>query len=223
MSVPAKKAAEAITKKVIPAASRAVTAAEAPTIAPSATSSSTESSMPWEGWLSSFLEDKLGSDRFHKLRSYIVYRTDDIHNLEQIPKPNTKVPLTDDGTKTAMFRYPSPGSIDNPRVPKLDPEKDPYDVAYYKRDTARRYKDPAFPNAALEEVKLALLPDDDKNVMEEKEKFALGAESSPGNKGMFATGKSDFDPTGLRATMSANHESLQASLDANEPDHVSIY
>lgn len=149
-----------------------------------------------------------------------MYRSTDIHNLEQVPRPNTKVPLTDDGTQSAMFRYPSPGSQVNPNVPKLDPEKDPFDVAYYKRDTARRYNDPAFPNPDVEAVKLALLPDDDVNVNEEKEKFALGAESSPGNKGTFATGKSDFDPTGLRASMSANHESLQASLDANEPDHL---
>jgi len=176
--------------------------------------------MPWEGWLSSFVADKIGSERFNKIRSLIVYRPTDIHNLEQVPRPNTKVPLTDDGTQSAMFRYPSPGSQVNPNVPKLDPEKDPFDVAYYKRDTARRYNDPAFPNPDVEAFKLALLPDDDVNVNEEKEKFALGAESSPGNKGTFATGKSDFDPTGLRASMSANHESLQASLDANEPDHL---
>ena len=39
-------------------------------------------------------------------------------------------------------------------------------------------------------------------------------------KGMFATGKSDFDPKGLRATMSASHEALNESLDANMPDHL---
>ena len=224
MSVPAaKKAAETVAKTVIPAASRAVTRAEASTIAPSATSTSTETSMPWEGWFSSFVADKIGQSRFEKIRSMIVYRPDDIHSLEQVPRPNTQVPLTDDGSERAMFRYPSPGSQTNPVIPKLDLDKDPFDVAYYKRDTARRYKDPAFPNPEVEAVKLALLPDEDKIVMEEKETFALGAESSPGNKGMFATGKSDFDSTGLRATMSTNHEALQASLDAHEPDHVSEY
>ena len=39
---------------------------------------------------------------------------------------------------------------------------------------------------------------------------------------MFATGKSDFDPSGLRATMSTNWEATEASLDANMPDHVSF-
>lgn len=222
MSVPAKKAAEAIAKKAIPAASRAVSAAEAPTIAPSATSS-TESSMPWNGWFSSFLASKLGPDRFESLRKAVVFRPDDIHNLEQIPRPDTKVPITDDGSKTAMFRYPSPGSQVGGRQPEADPgseEDDPYNIAYYPRDTRRRYQDPAFPNKDLEEIKLALLPEDDEAVQEAKTKFEEGAKSSPGNKGRFATGPSDFDPSSLRATMSTNHEAVQKSLDANMPDHL---
>ena len=136
------------------------------------------------------------------------------------------MPLTDDKDgPTAMFRYPSPGTRDSGRQPTADPgtvDEDPFNIAYYPRDTRRRYQDPAFPNQELEEIKLALLPEDDEAVKEAKEKFEAGATSSPGNKGMFATGPSDFDPSGLRATMSTSHEAVQKSLDANMPDHVSL-
>lgn len=166
----------------------------------------------------------MGPERYEKLRKTIFFRPDDIHNLEQIPKPNTKVPLTDDKDgPSAMFRYPSPGSLDSGRQPTADPgsaEDDPYNIAYYPRDTRRRYQDPAFPNQELEEIKLALLPEDDEAVKEAKEKFEAGPTSSPGNKGRFATGPSDFDPSGLRATMSTSHEAVQKSLDANMPDHL---
>jgi hypothetical protein len=223
MSVPAKKAAEAVAKKVIPAASRAVSASEAHTIAPSKTSQ-TETSMPWNGWISSFLASSMGAERFEKLRKATLFRPDDVHDLEQIPKPNTKVSLTEDGSKTAMFRYPSPGSQERLWQPSEDPgsvHDDPYNVAYYPRDTRRRYEDSAYPNQELEEIKLALLPDDDAAVKEAREKFEEGPKSSPGNNGRFATGPSDFDPTGLRASMSTSNVALQKSLDENMPDHVS--
>lgn len=47
-----------------------------------------------------------------------------------------------------------------------------------------------------------------------------GPESSPGNKGRFATGPSDFDPSGLRATMSVTWDKLEESLDEHMPDHL---
>lgn len=228
MSAPMKKAAETVVKQVsqsakttIPMASRAVTAAEAPSIAPSA-KSSTESSMPWEGWFSSFLKDKMGEERFDKLRRMVVYQPDDPHNLHQTPNPMTKINLSEKGDP-AMFRYPSPGSQPPVRMPSEDVgtlHEDPFVTSSYTRDTVRRHQDPANPNPELEKLKVALLPDDDERVQEYKAKLEEGAKSSPGNKGMFATGKSDFDPKGLRATMSANHVALNESLDAYEPDHL---
>lgn len=222
MSVPAKKAAEAVAKKTIPMASRAVSASEAHTIVPNATSSP-DTQMPWQSWVSSFFSSSIGTKNYDKIRKLVQFAPNDIHGLEQMPRPNTKVPLTEDGKETAMFRYPSPGSQAFRRVPDEDKGtlyEDPYYVSYAPRDTARRYEDPAFPNPDLEQMKLELLPEDDEKVQEMKAKFEEGPRSSPGNKGMFATGKSDFDPSGLRATMSSSNESLEASLDANMPDHL---
>mmetsp|Transcript_19716 Transcript_19716/g.24865 ORF Transcript_19716/g.24865 Transcript_19716/m.24865 type:complete len:265 (-) Transcript_19716:132-926(-) len=222
MSVPAKKAAEAVAKKVIPAASRAVSASEASSIAPSAKGTE-ETTMPWNSWLSSFVAKSVGSSNYEKLRSVFLFRPDDVHGLEQIPRPNTKVAITEDGSKTAMFRYPSPGSQEGGKQPSEDVGtmyEDPYKVAYYPRDTRRMHEDPAFPNPELEEIKLALLPEDDEAVKEAKAKFEEGPQSSPGNKGRFATGPSDFDPSGLRASMSTNNEAVAQSLAENMPDHL---
>lgn len=220
MSAPVRKAAYVAAKTLIPQAARAVTAADAAHIIPNATSS-TETSTPWEGWFTSFLAKSLGKESYEKLRSYVVFMPQDIHNLEQQPFPSTKVPITEDGKMTAQFRYPSPGSQPKVRQPEEDEGtmyEDPYNTSYYTRDTRRRYEDPAFPNPELEAAKLALLPEDDPRVKEMKENFELGPKSSPGNKGIFATGHSDIN--GLRTAMGTNHEMLNESLDQNMPDHL---
>jgi hypothetical protein len=223
MSAPVvKKAAEAVIKTVIPAASRAVSRAEAQLIAPSATSATT-TSMPWENWFSSFLATTIGPIRYSKLRNMVVFRPDDKHFGEQMPRPITKVPLNEDKSLEAQFRYPSPGSQAGGRQPTEDQGTlydDPFFVSYYPRDTSRRDLDPAFPNVEVEQLKLDLLPQDDQAVIEAQAKFEEGPRSSPGNKSMFATGKSDFDATGLRATMSTNHEALSKGFEDNMPDHL---
>merc|ERR1712157_158539 len=119
------------------------------------------------------------------------------------PYPDHEIPITEDGKRTHQFRYPSPGSQSKVRMPTVDdegPHSDPYFGSYYAKDTRRRHEDPAFPNPELEYLKLGLLPKNDPNVKEATERFEEGPKSSPGNKGMFATGKSDYDPEGLRAS-----------------------
>ncbi|KAL7474796.1 hypothetical protein ACHAW6_000748 [Cyclotella cf. meneghiniana] len=187
-----------------------------------------ETMMPWNGWFSSFLQDKLGEARYQSLRKLLLYRPDHYSDFEQMPRPNSKLPISDsDPNLVHKFRQPSPGS--QPPV-SLDRSvdasfgnaaDDPYNVAYYKRDTGRRYtSDPASKHRDIEEIKLALLPADDPRVQEAKEEFEKGPGSSPGNKGMFATGKTTFDPTGLRATMSTSWQATEKSLDENMPDHL---
>jgi hypothetical protein len=197
---------------------RAVTAQEAPSIAP-AKESMKESAMPWRGWLTKALAQQFGEERVESWRRKLVYKPDDVHDFNQIPKPSTKVPISKDGTKTAMFRYPSPGSQDPVRIPKgFEPDEDPYDTSYYKRDTARRYRNSDF--SQQEKIKLELMNGNNPDVQKLREQLQAGPQSSPGNQGRFATGPSDFDPTGLRATMSATNQALEASLDAHMPDHL---
>jgi len=199
---------------------RAVTAAEAPFIEP-AKESTKETMMPWKGWVGRFVKDQFGDERYKAFREFFFYKPDDRHDLYQIPLPSTKVPINKEGTMFAQFRYPSPGSQDPVRIPDIDPARDPYDVAHYKRDTARRYEDAyqGIDDINVERIKLALMDPNDPDVKELQEALD-NPESSPGNQGHFATGPTDFDPSGLRATMSANHKALNESLDENEPDHL---
>jgi len=198
-----------------------------PAAQPTASAGTEESMMPWDGWFSSFLKDKMGSDRYESLRNLVLYKPSDIHDMEQSPRPNTRVPISEeDPTLTRQFRYPSPGPQPPVSMGTTDPTfgnagDDPYNVTYYKRDTGRRNSsDPAAANRNIERIKLQLLPQDDPRVKEAMEEFEKGPGSSPGNKGTFATGKTAYDPSGLRATMSTNYEAAEASLDANMPDHL---
>lgn len=226
MTVTVKKVGEKLAKSVLakekvplrPA--RAVTASEADSIQP-APHSNTSTLTPWKSWFSRWARDNIGEDKYQKFRNTFYFMPDDIYDLQQSPKPNQKIPISKiDPTITAQFRYPSPGSQKLPVMPEFDETEDPYDTAYYKRDTRRRYLSSELGDAALEKAKLQLMDKNDPAVQAELAKVEEGPASSPGNKGVFATGPSDFDPTGLRATMSANWTELEKSLDANMPDHL---
>jgi hypothetical protein len=119
-----------------------------------------------------------------------------------------------------MYRNPSPGSQKPVRLPEFAEGEDPYDTSYFKRDTRRRYLNSELGDEGVEAAKLRLMNPEDLDVQEEVAKLEAGPASSPGNKGKFATGPSDFDPTGLRATMSVSWESLNKSLDDYMPDHL---
>lgn len=213
-----------------PAAVRGASVAKTVTLEDSKTAvpntvSNTESLTPWEGWFSSFLRSRLGEKYYGPIRDFWLFRPDDQHNLEQMYRPTTKVRITDAGDE-ASFRHPSPGSQDPVRLPDADVghyREDPYNVAHYPTDTSRRGRDPANPNPDTEAARVALLDADDPRVEEARQRLEAGPGSSPGNKGTFATGKSDYDSTGLRATMSANHEAMNAELDKLEPDHLPTY
>jgi hypothetical protein len=196
---------------------RAVDKDEAPSIKP-AKESTKETMMPWRGWINRFLKDKLDEKNYNKLRNTFYFMPEDVHNLQQVPMPVTKVPIAPG--KEAAFREVSPGSQGPVKVPLEELDSDPYDTAYFKRDTRRRYVDPEFPHPEIAQIKLDMLNPDDSEVQEAKKKLAAGPLSSPGNKGRFATGPSDFDPSGLRAVMSVTHAALQKELDKHMPDHL---
>jgi len=236
MTVTIKKAGEAAAKAVVSSASkaaaaaggekivlrppRAVTKEEAPNIQPARTSTTTPM-MPHKGWFQRYLKDVLGEDRFDKFRHTFFFWPNDIYDLEQAPKPSQKIPISkEDPSITHMYRYPAPGSQEPARIPEFDDHEDPYDTGYFKKDTRRRYLSSELGDKQLEQAKLALMDPNDQKVQEEVAKLEAGPESSPGNKGVFATGPSDFDPTGLRATMSVSWNALEESLDANMPDHL---
>lgn len=220
MTVTVKKAGEAATKAVAKSVLKEVTKAEAATAAPHRTSQTT-TSMPWKGWVARFMIDKLGQERWDSIKKTAYFMPDDIYDLEQSPKLSEKIPISKTNPEiTRSYRTPSPGSQASVRIPEFDETEDPYDTGYFKRDTRRRYESTDLQNPQVEMAKVSLMDPDDPAVQEEKAKIEAGPESSPGNDGKFATGPSDFDPTGLRATMSVSWKKLEESLDSHMPDHL---
>lgn len=239
MTVTFKKAGEAVASKVIQtgktaakaAAARptmevkpphAVNKAEAPHMIPGTESTKT-TMMPWKGWVDRFMKDKLSESQYNTIRDTFHFMPEEPQNtmMQQMLSPSTKMTITKDGQE-AGFREVSPGEQGFVDIPKHELDDDPYDSAYFKRDTRRRYIDPEFPHPDIEQIKLDMQDPNDPEVQEAKKKLAAGPPSSPGNKGNFPTGPSDFDPSGLRAVMSVTNAEIQKELDKHMPDHVSI-
>lgn len=200
---------------------RSVTVEEAPTILPARESNKT-TMMPWKGWFQTFLKERVLSEtQFKKFRETFFFMPDDIYDLQQSPKLAQKVPISKtDPTITHMYRTPSPGSQKPVRQPEFEDGEDPYDSGYFKKDTKRRHLYSALKDPEIEKAKLLLMDQSDPAVVEELAKLEAGPLTSPGNKGRFATGPTDFDPTGLRATMSVSWKELEKSLDSHMPDHL---
>mmetsp|Transcript_21935 Transcript_21935/g.28402 ORF Transcript_21935/g.28402 Transcript_21935/m.28402 type:complete len:264 (+) Transcript_21935:159-950(+) len=220
MVIQVKKAGELVTRNVV---ARAISAKEAPMIAP-ARESTKVSMMPWKGWVQRLLRDQIGEKRFAQFREAVFFWPDDHSDLDT-PAPGQQVSVSADGKTMRTYRYPSPGSEGPVKLPKFDVDtnEDPYDSGYFKHDTARRDEYAELGNPHIEQLKLSLLDrkyPNDPTILAEIAKLEEGPKSSPGNKGVFATGPSSFDPTGLRATMSVNWKSLNKSLDDNMPNHI---
>lgn len=223
MTITVRKAGEAASKalgKTVLRPPRAVSAAEAPSIEP-ARESTHQTMMPWKGWFQRWVKETFGEKRYQQMRNTFLFMPDDIYDLQQSPMPTKKIQISKtDPNVTAMYRYPSPGSQGPVAVPQLEEGEDPYDSGYFKRDTRRRYLSSELGDKELEMRKLEFMDPNDPKVQEEKERIATGPESSKGNKLIFATGPTDFDKTGLRATQSVTWSALEASLDQHMPDHL---
>lgn len=198
---------------------RAVSKEEAPYIQP-AKETSKESLMPWRGWVERLLRDKMSPEKFDAAKGYFYFWPEDPNNLHQVPYPDTRTTVSKDGKESVSYREISPGSQPFVDIPLDDLDADPYDTGYFKRDTRRRYVDPEFPHPDVEQLKLDMQDPNDPEVQEAKKQLAIGPASSPGNNSQFATGPSDFDPTGLRAVMAVNNPELFKSLDKHMPDHL---
>lgn len=197
---------------------RAVSKEEAPFIKPPK-ETGTESFMPWRGWVERLMKDKLGAERYDSIKGVFHFWPEDPNKLYQQQYPNHKTTYGKGG-ESISFREVSPGSQPAVDIPRDDLDADPYDSGYFKRDTRRRYVDPEFPHPDVEQLKLDMQNPDDPDVQEAKKQLAAGPESSPGNNNNFATGPSDYDPTGLRSVMAVNNPELFKSLDKHMPDHL---
>jgi hypothetical protein len=215
----AAKAASGIQPTIEVKPPRAISKTEAPHVIP-ANEPSTATMMPWKGWVDRFLKDKMSAEQYQTWRNTFYFWPEDPYNLMQMPPASYKVPVSADG-KEFGYREVSPGSQPGVSVPLHNLDDDPYDSGYFKKDTRRRYVDPEFPHPEIEQLKLDMQDPNDPEVQAAKEKLAAGPKSSPGNGLRFATGPSNFDPTGLRAVMAVTNAQIQKELDKHMPDHVS--
>lgn len=217
----AQKALKKTAEKIALRPPRAVTYPEAQNIRPNRESTKS-TMMPWNKWFQRFVQDTFGEEKYKQFRKFMFFDSEVPYEIGQI-YAGVKVPISkDDPTKFAMYRTPSPGSQPPVKLPEFDTDEDPYDSGYFKRDTRRRYLSSELGNPDLEKRKLSLMDPNDPAVIEELEKIEAGPESSPGNKGVFATGPTKFDPTGLRATMSVTWTEMNKSLDSHMPNHLPV-
>mmetsp|Transcript_125946 Transcript_125946/g.352657 ORF Transcript_125946/g.352657 Transcript_125946/m.352657 type:complete len:278 (-) Transcript_125946:42-875(-) len=236
MTVTFKKVGEAVASRVVQSSKTAVKAAgsitptrevkppraiskeEAPHMIPARESTKT-TMMPWRGWVDRFLKDKMTPEQYSTMRNTFYFWPEDPYNLWQMPPGTSKIPVAADGQE-AGFREVSPGSQPAVDIPLHALDDDPYDSGYFKKDTRRRYVDPEFPHPEIEQLKLDMQDPNDPEVQAAKEKLAAGPKSSPGNGLRFATGPSNFDPTGLRAVMAVTNAEIEKEMDKHMPDHL---
>jgi len=198
---------------------RAVTKEEAPFIKPPKETSE-EQMVPWRGWIERLLRDKMNPKTFDTVKGFFYFWPEDPNNLNQFPYASDQHVISKDGKETVAMREVAPGSQPFVEIPRHDLDDDPYDSGYFKTDTRRRYVDPEFPNPEVEQIKLEMLNENDPEVVEAKKRLLAGPESSPGNGGVFANGKSETQMGGLRAVMSVTNEDLFTELDKHMPDHL---
>ena len=168
------------------------------------------------------MKERMSPNTYNALKDFFYFWPEDPNNLNQVPYANDEHVVSKDGKTSVTIREVSPGSQPFVDIPKHDLDDDPYDSGYFKKDTRRRYVDPEFPNPEVEQIKLEMLDANDPEVIEAKKRLAAGPNSSPGNGGIFANGKSETQMGGLRAVMSVTNEDLFKELDKHMPDHVSI-
>lgn len=146
---------------------------------------------------------------WEKIGPYIVL--DPKHTYSYLMKTRNNKPagpyggnLTDGSTRAA-YRFPAPGNLDHPAIPDKTSNRN-YEITHYTRDTTR----------TAEPITI-LRVDPSRPAAIETQEFVQITDGSAGNKNSDVL---NYDPSGLRTTMTASHEALQASLAALQPNHL---
>ncbi|CAN0218726.1 unnamed protein product, partial [Discosporangium mesarthrocarpum] len=139
------------------------------------------------------------------IRKIWEFKPEDPHRNWQVPPADTKLPGVD---HIQGYRYPAPNSRPMANVPNSDDPDALYDTGYFKKDTRRAPRNiTSYTAPALE----GLVGQQEKKA---RAKLAAAAPAdaiipSKGNKNPAVL---KYDPTGLRATMSASQEEMDKSI-----------
>jgi len=117
-----------------------------------------ESMMPWNGWFTRFLKEKMGDKRYMALSDWAQFRPDDPHGLVGVPENARTTTVGVDRIKG--YRYPAPGSQPPVEIPTRGIGADPYEITYYSRDTKRNAKSTKLHivGSDITEAQTAMLP-----------------------------------------------------------------
>ena len=118
--------------------------------------------------------------------------------------PKTINPRTGEATG---YRWPSPGSGPKPNVPELESSDRMYRITHYDRDTVRSQKGAVILRGQK----------DGQAAIESSNVRLLSRSASPGNANPDVM---KYDPSGLRTTMTANQDALDAALASRQPTHL---
>ena len=158
-----------------------------------------------------------GRSPLAQFRQFILFKPNDLHNLNQAPDPRVQMPGVE---RIEGYRYPAPGSRPAPDIPIRENDDTMYDNKYYDHDLRRNQKAKTEmqlpPRLALEQG-MPQVSDGKRPAPPGSEEMTLG---SPGNKNPAVL---QYDASGLRSAMSATHEEMNKALAAVAPDHLPTY
>eukprot|EP00634_Sargassococcus_sp_CCMP2135_P004058 CAMPEP_0198648208 /NCGR_PEP_ID=MMETSP1467-20131203/3314_1 /TAXON_ID=1462469 /ORGANISM="unid. sp., Strain CCMP2135" /LENGTH=204 /DNA_ID=CAMNT_0044383909 /DNA_START=81 /DNA_END=695 /DNA_ORIENTATION=- len=113
------------------------------------------------------------------------------------------------------YRYPAPGSRPPARIPRVDNTDDVFDIKFLGKDTRRAPR-----NHIIFTNKKCLDSEEIKAITTKAESVKLdwGSSGKFGNPAV-----KEYDPTGLRSSMTATHEALAKSLEEHKPTQLVHY
>jgi len=126
--------------------------------------------------------------------------------MDQTPAANQTL---DSVPRIKAYRYPAPGSQPPPAIPREEIGKDIFDAKHYSRDYRRAPKERPIIKATRRLTK------EDIAAIEAGDQPKEGSTGKFGNPAVF-----EYDPTGLRSSMTATHEALEAELDKHKPTQL---
>jgi len=138
---------------------------------------------------------------YDSIKAVLTYRPNDPLNLwQQVPQMQKQVNIE----RIKGYRYPAPGSREGASVPIRESEDDIYDVKQYSRDPRN-------------------VPDEEQLFVNTSKKTVLlepSAIQKVGSPGANIPAVKQYDPSGLRASMTATWKELDIAIAKNAtPNH----
>mmetsp|Transcript_4606 Transcript_4606/g.6058 ORF Transcript_4606/g.6058 Transcript_4606/m.6058 type:complete len:204 (-) Transcript_4606:331-942(-) len=139
-----------------------------------------------------------------QLKSLLLFRPNDEHNLLQVPPQKYK---SEGVPRIQGYRYPAPGSrAEVPRIPTVQSEDTIYDIKYFGKDVRRAPQDRVSITPGVTQPSLL--------------EGGFPKKEEAGSPGRPNPAVAAYDSTGLRSAMTATHEAMNAELAKHAPTQL---